>query len=191
MRITRVGLDLAKRVFQVHGVDEHGRARVDKKLSRGQVRPFFAQLSPCVIGMEACGGAHYWARELGKFGHTVKLMAAQFVQPYRKSGKNDANDAEAICEAVGRPNMRFASVKSEEQQAVLMMHRARTLAVASRTGQVNQMRGLLGEFGVVVPLGIKRLRKELPRILEDAENGLPALARAVLADLLEELRHLE
>jgi transposase len=116
--------------------------------------------------MEACGGAHYWARELGKLGHTVKLMAAQFVQPYRKSGKNDANDAEAICEAVGRPNMRFVSVKSAEQQAVLMMHRARPLAVASRTAQVNQMRGLLGEFGVVVPLGIKRLRKELPRILE-------------------------
>lgn len=191
MKITRVGLDIAKRVFQVHGVDERGRASVDKKLSRGQVLQFFAQLPPCVIGMEACGGAHYWARELGKLGHTVKLMAAQFVHPYRKSGKNDANDAEAICEAVGRPNMRFVSVKSEEQQAVLMMHRARTLAVAGRTAQVNQMRGLLGEFGVVVPLGIKRLRKELPRILEDAENGLPALARAILADLLEELRHLD
>jgi transposase len=191
MKITRVGLDLAKRVFQVHGVDEQGRARVDKQLSRGQVRQFFAQLSPCVIGMEACGGAHYWARELGKLGHTVKLMAGQFVQPYRKSGKNDANDAEAICEAVGRPNMRFVAVKSDEQQAVLMMHRARTLTVASRTAQVNQMRGLLGEFGVVVPLGIKRLRKELPRILEDAENGVPALARAILADLVEELRHLD
>ena len=176
MEITRVGLDIAKRVFQVHGVDELGRMRVSKKLSRAEVLGFFVQLPPCVIGIDACGGAHYWARELKRLGHTVKLMAAQFITPYRKSGTNDANDAEAICEAVGRPNMRFVGIKSEEQQAVLMMHRVRTLVVANRTALVNQVRGLLGEFGIVVPVGIHRLRSQLPQILEDAENALPALA---------------
>jgi transposase len=191
MEITRVGLDIAKRVFQVHGVDERGRAAVTKKLSRAEVLEFFAQLRPCLIGIEACGGAHYWGRELGRLGHTVKLMAAQFISPYRKSGKNDANDAEAICEAVGRPNMRFVGIKSEEQQAVLMMHRVRTLVVANRTALVNQVRGLLGEFGIVVPVGIRRLRAQLPQILEDAENGLPTLARRILADLLQQLHHLD
>jgi transposase len=191
MKITRVGLDLAKRVLQVHGVDELGRAKVRKQLSRAEVLEYFAQLPPCIIGMEACGGAHYWARELAKLGHTSRLMAAQFVNPYRKSGKNDVNDAEAICEAVGRPNMRFVAVKSDEQQAVLMMHRARNLSVSNRTAQVNQIRGLLGEFGLVVPVGIKRLRKQLPEILADAENGLPLLARQILANLLEEWHHFD
>jgi transposase len=152
------------------------------------VLEFFAQLPPCLIGIEACGSAHYRARELTKLGHTTKLMAAQYVMAYRKRGKNDVNDAEAICEAVGRPNMRFVAIKSEEQQAVLMVHRARALTVANRTAQVNQIRGLLGEFGLVVPRGVGRLRRELPGILEDAENGLPALAREVLAGLLEQLR---
>lgn len=191
MKITRVGLDIAKRVFQVHGVDEQGRTRVRKKLSRSQVLEFFVQLPPCLVGIEACGGAHHWARELGKLGHTVKLMAAQFVNPYRKSSKNDANDAEAICEAVGRPNMRFVAVKTEEQQSVLTMHRARSLTVANRTAQVNQIRGLLGEFGLIVPQGITRLRKQLPQILEDAENNLPDLARGILSDLLGQLRHFD
>ena len=148
MKCTRVGFDIAKQVFQVHGVDERGGiAVVGKRLARAKVLEYFAQLPPCVIGIEACGSAHYWARELGKLAHTVKLMAAQYVIPYRKRGKNDANDAEAICEAVGRPNMRFVAVKSEEQQAVLMVHRARSLAVASRTALANQIRGLLGELG--------------------------------------------
>jgi transposase len=160
MKITRVGLDIAKQVFQVHGVDERGKARVSKQLARTQVLKFFAQLPPCLIGIEACGSAHYWGREFTKLGHTVKLMAAQFVIPYRPRGKNDANDAEAICEAVGRPNMRFVAIKSEEQQSVLMLHRARTLVVANRTAQVNQIRGLLGEFGLVVPKGVARLRRE-------------------------------
>jgi transposase len=150
------------------------------------VLEFFAQQSPCQIGMEACGSAHYWGRELTKLGHTVKLIAAQYVIPYRKRGKNDANDAEAICEAVGRPNMRFVAIKSEEQQSVLMVHRARTLVMANRTAQVNQIRGLLAEFGLVVPKGVARLRRDLPGILEDAENGLPDLAREVLAGLLEQ-----
>ena len=145
----------------------------------------------CLIGIEACGSAHYLCRELTKLGHTVKLMAAQFVVPYRKRGKNDANDAEAICEAVGRPNMRFVAIKSEEQQSVLMVHRARTLVVANRTAQVNQIRGLLGEFGLVVPKGVARLRRALPGILEDADNGLPALAREVLAGLLEQFHDLD
>ena len=162
MKVTRLGFDIAKRVFQVHGVDENGKVRARKTLAREKVLEYFTQLPACLIGIEACGGAHYWGRELSKLGHTVKLMAAQFVIPYRKRGKNDANDAEAICEAVGRPNMHFVAIKSEEQQSVLMVHRARTLVVANRTAQVNQLRGLLGEFGLVVPKGVARLRRELP-----------------------------
>lgn len=191
MKFTRCGLDIAKMVFQVHGVNRHGVVKGRKTLARARVLEYFAQVPPCLIGMEACAGAHYWARELRKLGHTVRLMGAQFVVPYRKHGKNDANDAEAICEAVGRPNMHFVAVKTEEQQAVLMVHRARSLALSSRTALANQIRGLLGEFGVVVPKGVARLRGQLPRILEDAENGLPALAREVLARLLEQLRELD
>ncbi len=191
MKFTRCGLDIAKRVFQLHGVDPNGVARVQRTLARGKVLEYFAQCEPCLIGMEACGGAHYWARELEKLGHTVKLMAAQFVTPYRKSGKNDANDAEAICEAVGRPTMRFVPIKGTEQQAVLSWHRARSMAVAQRTAQVNQIRGLLGEFGLVVPKGIAQLRGQLPHILEDAENALPDLARELLGELLGQLRELD
>lgn len=186
MTIIRVGLDVAKDVFQVHGVNEHGVAKICKMLPRRKVLEFFANTPPCLIGIEACGSAHYWGRELTKLGHTVRLMAAQFVVPYRRRGKNDANDAEAICEAVGRPNMHFIAIKTEEQQSVLMVHRARTLAVSNRTAQANQIRGLLGEFGVVVPKGVARLGRELPGILEDAENGLPTLARSVLSGLLEQ-----
>jgi transposase len=186
VKITRIGFDIAKRVLQVHGVDEYGKARMRKQLARAKVLEFFVQLPPCLIGIEACASSLYWGRELTKLGHTVKLMAAQFVIPYRKRDKNDANDAEAICEAVGRPNMRFVAVKSEEQQAVLMVHRARTLMMTNRTAQVNQIRGLLGEFGIVVPKGVSRLRRELPDILEDAENGLPVLAREALAGLLDQ-----
>ncbi len=191
MNITRVGLDIAKQVFQVHGVDEQGKARLGRQLARAKVLEFFAQLPPCLIGIEACASAHYWGRELGKLGHTVKLMAAQFVIPYRRRGKNDANDAEAICEAVGRPNMHFVALKTEEQQSVLRVHRARTLVMANRIAQVNQIRGLLGEFGLVVPQGVGRLRRALPGILEDAENGLPGLAREVLAGLLEQFHQLD
>jgi transposase len=186
MGVTQCGLDIAKQVFQVHGIDERGKPQVRRRLARAKVLEFFAQLPSCLIGIEACSSSHYWGRELTRLGHTVRLMAAQFVVPYRKRGKNDANDAEAICEAVGRPNMHFVAIKSEEQQAVLMVHRARTLVVANRTAQVNQIRGLLGEFGLVVPKGVARLRRDLPGILEDAENGLPALAREVLAGLLEQ-----
>lgn len=191
MKITRVGLDIAKLVFQVHGVNEHGAVKARKTLARAKLREYFAQLPACLIGIEACGTAHYWARELTKLGHTVKLMAPQYVAAYRKRGKNDANDAEAICEAVGRANMRFVAIKSEEQQSVLMVHRARTLTMANRTAKVNQIRGLLGEFGIAVPKGVARLRRELPSILGDAENGLPDLAREVLCGSLGQLRELE
>jgi transposase len=191
MKVTRIGLDIAKSVFQLHGVDEHGKVVLRKTLKRDKVAAFFATLPPCLIGIEACGSAHHWARTLTRFGHTVRLMAGQFVAPYRKSGKNDGNDAEAICEAVGRPNMRFVPVKSEEQEAVLMVHRARELMVENRTAQANQIRGLLAEFGLVVAPGIDQLRCQMPEILENAENGLPALARETLGELLKQLRHLD
>jgi len=185
--IRRVGLDISKEVFQVHGVDEHDVPQLRKRLPRAKVLQYFAQLPACEVGIEACGGAHYWGRELTQLGHTVKLIATHFVTPYRTGGKNDANDAEAICEAVGRPKMRFVAVKSEEQQSVLMVHRARELALGNRTAQVNQIRGLLAEFGIVVPQGVARLRYALPRILEDAQNGMPMIARQVLTSLLEQL----
>jgi transposase len=191
MKITRIGIDLAKNVFQVHGVDQHGKTVLQKQLSRAKVEAFFAGLSPCLIGMEACAGAHYWARELAKHGHNVRLIAAQFVRPYRKNEKNDKNDAEAICEAVGRPNMRFVPVKSVEQQAVLTIHRVRSLRVAERTALVNQIRGLLSEYGIVMAQGIARLRRELPGILEDANNNLPDLARVVFSELRLQLLALD
>jgi transposase len=186
--IVRIGLDIAKDVFQLHGVDKHEKPQLRKRLTRGKVLAFFAQLPPCEIGIEACGSAHYWAREFTQLGHTVKLIAPQFVKPYRTKGKNDANDAEAICEAISRPKMHFVAVKSEEQQAVLMVHRAREMAMANRTAQVNQIRGLLAEFGIVVPQGVGKLRAALPDILKDAENGVPMIARDVLNRLLEQLR---
>jgi transposase len=181
MKVTRLGIDVAKQLFQVHGVDRHGRVVVRKQLTRTKIRAFFAQLSPCLIGMEACASAHYWAREFSQFGHTVRLMAPQFVRPDRKHPKNDGDDAEAICEAVARPNMRFVPVKSAAHQAVLMVHRARELLVGDRTALANQIRGLLTAYGIVVPQGIARLRRALPLVLEDAENGLPELAREVIA----------
>lgn len=190
MKVTRIGLDIAKQVFHVHGVDERGKKQVSKQLSRKKVLEYFAQLPPCLVGMEACGGSHYWARELRKLGHTVKLMAGQFVKPYCKGGKNDANDAAGICEAVSRSDMHFVAVKSEEQQALLMVHRARSLLVSNRTALGNQIRGQLGEFGIVVPQGVNKLYGALPQILEDAENGLPCVARRVLSELLEEFRAL-
>lgn len=140
MEIMRIGLDLAKNVFEVYGVDEQEQPALRKTLKRSQVMKFFAQLNPCIVGIESCGSAHHWARKLRSFGHEVRMMAPQFVVPYRKSDKNDHNDAEAICEAAGRPNMRFVPVKTEEQQAVLMVHRVRSLMVGERTSLVNQIK---------------------------------------------------
>jgi transposase len=191
MNVTTIGIDLAKDVLQIHGVDQHGKAVVRKQLKRAEVALYFANLPPCLIGMEACGSAHFWARKLSALGHTVKLMAPQFVKPYVKTNKNDASDAEAICEAVSRPSMRFVSPKSAEQQALLALHRARAGFVQARTAQSNQIRGLLGEFGCVVRKGRWRMEAALLRILEDADNGLPAMSRELFVRLLEHLRHLD
>jgi transposase len=182
MHITTIGLDLAKNVFQIHGVDANGKAVLRKQLKRSQILAFFANLPPCLVGMEACAGAHYWARELIKLGHDARLMGAQFVKPFVKGNKNDANDAEAICEAVSRPNMRFVPVKSTAQQDMQMLHRVRSGLVAERTAQANRLRGLLGEYGIVIGQGLAQLRKRLPEILADGENQLSALAREILSD---------
>ena len=149
-KITTVGIDLAKSVFSVHAVDESGLVLVRKTVSRARLTAMVAQWPACLIGVEACSGAHEWARRFHELGHTVRIMASRFVAPYRKNGKNDGNDAEAICEAVGRPNMRFVPVKSVEQQALLTLHRVRQGFVEERTATGNRMRGLLGEFGVVL-----------------------------------------
>lgn len=191
MKVTTAGIDLAKNVFQVPGVDEHGKTVLKKQLKRDQMGAFFANLPPCLIGMEACGGAHYWAHKLQALGHRVRLMAPQFVKPYVKSNKNDAADAEAICEAVSRPNMRFVAIKSVEQQAVLSLHRARQGFVRARTSQGNQIRGLLAEFGQVVPQGLAKLRQRVPEILEDASNELPGTLRILIQRLLQHLRSLD
>ena len=178
-------------MFQVHGADERGKAVQRKALKRAQVLSHFGNLPPCLIGMEACAGAHYWARELAKLGHTVKLIAPQFVKPYVKGNQNDANDAEAICEAVGRPNMRFVPVKSVEQQDLQALQRVRSGLVKERTAKVNQVRGLLGEYGLVIGQGVAPVRRRLPELLEDAENGLSRPARELFADLHEQIVKLD
>jgi transposase len=191
MKITTIGIDLAKAVFQIHGVNEHGKVAVRKQLKRAEMSSYFANLEPCLIGMEACGSAHHWARKLEGYGHTVKLMAPQFVKPYVKTNKNDMADAEAICEAVSRPNMRFVAMKTVEQQAILSVHRARQGFVKARTAQGNQIRGLLSEFGIVIPQGIRSIMKQVPEILEDGENGLPGTMRNLLERLTENLKEMD
>jgi transposase len=185
-----IGLDIAKSSFQVHGVDAHGKVVIRKQLSRSKVLTYFAQLPPCLVGLAACGGAHYWARELGKLGHDVRLMAVQYIRPYRTNQKNDQNDADAICEAVSRPRTRCVAVKSEAQQAVLTVQRARELLVTARTALVNQIRGLLLEYGLVIAQGIQRLRRTLPEVLAATET-LPALVRDVVEELRERLVELD
>jgi transposase len=191
MKITTVGVDLAKSVFQVHGVDGRGKAVLRKQLKRNEMVNFFATLPPCLIGMEACSSAHHWARKLIALGHEVRLMAPQFVKPYVKTNKNDRNDAEAICEAVARPNMRFVPVKTPEQQTVLALHRARAAYVKARTAQANQMRGLLSEFGIILPQGIGQLYRRVPDILADGDNALPGPMRTLLRRLLAQLKGLD
>ena len=191
MKITTVGVDLAKTVFQVHGVDEQGKPVIRKRLNRNKVLVFFARLEPCLVGMEACAGAHYWARELMAQGHTVKLMAPQFVKPYVKANKTDAADAEAICEAVARPNMRFVPIKNADQQAVLSLHRARAGFVKARTAQANQIRGLLGEYGIALPQGISHVARCIPDIVEDGERELPEMFRRLLQRLRSYLLELD
>src|SRR6266478_468513 len=191
MNTTTIGLDTAKTVFQVHGTDERGKPTVRRQVKRGEILRFFANLPPCLIGMEACTSAHYWARKLTALGHTVRLIAPQFVKPYVRTNKNDARDAEAICEAVTRPSMRFVPVKTVEQQSVIALHRVRQGFVQGRTAQANQLRGLLAEFGIVLPKGITHLRGRMQGILEDAENGLPGLTRELFAGLLAHFRDLD
>lgn len=190
MQLTTIGIDLAKNVFQIHGVDQQGKAVLKKQLKREQMAVFFANTPPCLIGMEACSGAHHWARKLTSFGHTVKLVAPQFVKPYVKTNKNDAADAEAICEAVARPNMRFVAVKNVEQQAVLSLHRVRQGFVQARTAQANQIRGLLAEFGLVLPQGLTHIKTCVPELIEDASLALPGSFRLLMQRLLDHLSEL-
>lgn len=190
MTVITIGIDLAKNVFQIHGVDENDKCQLKKRIKRSQMTTFFANMKSCLIGMEACAGAHHWARILTAQGHTVKLMPPQFVKPYVKTNKNDMADAEAICEAVSRPNMRFVSIKTPEQQSLLSVHRARTGFVKARTAQINQIRGLLAEFGIVLPQGAVAINRHVPELLENADNGLPMLFRQLLSSLYENIKQL-
>ena len=190
-QVTTLGVDIAKNGVCIHGVDAHGHVIVKKRLARQKVLPFVAQLPPCLIGMEASGGAHYWAREFTKLGHTVKLLSPQFVKPYVQSQKNDPNDAAGICEAVARPRMRGVPVKSVAQQDIQALHRIRERQIKARTALINQIRGLLMEYGMVIPQRASQVRHKLPFVLEDAENGLTITAREWLQALAEELQVLD
>ena len=187
-KVTTVGLDLAKSVFQIHAADQDGRPVVRKKLRRAQVVPFFAALPPCLISMEACASAHNWARELQALGHEVRLIPPQYVKPFVKTNKNDAADAEAICEALIRPTMRFAAVKSAEQQSVLMLHRARELLVRQRTMLINALRGHCGEFGIVAAQGASKVTALIEMIEDPEDERFPVLAREALGSLIDQLR---
>jgi transposase len=182
-----LGIDLAKDVFQIHGSDDKGKGVLRKRLSRVKLIEYMANIPPCLVGIEACGGAHYWARTFAAFGHTVKMMAPQFVKPYVKSNKNDARDAEAIAEAVTRPTMRFVPIKGIEQQDILLLHRVRELAMKQRTAHGNQIRGLLAEFGIVVAKGLSHLDK-LPEILEQHQNKLSLVSTETFLQLHEQLK---
>lgn len=191
MQIVRIGLDLAKYVFEVHGVDAHGKVALRKTLRRDGVSQFFANLPPCLVGMKASNGAHYWARVLSDLGHEVRLISPQFVTPYVKSNKNDRNDAEAICEAIGRPSMRFVPPKSSEQLAIQAVHRIRRRLVGDRVRLVNQIRGLLAEHGVVIARDISRLRRALGEIAGSSDDGLNELVRSLAREVLAELTALD
>ena len=183
MQITTIGLDLAKSVFQVHGVDATGQVVVRKSLRRSQMLPFFAKLPACLVGMEACGTSHHWARELIKLGHEVRLMPPAYVKPYVKRGKTDAADAEAVCEAVTRPTMRFVPVKSPEQQAALSIHRTRDLLVKQRTQTINMIRGLLAEFGIDIPKGLERALLMARQIVDGKSPDVPIEAAKIVGTL--------
>jgi len=193
MKLMRVGVDLAKNVFQVHGVDRNEKPVWRRRLTRSNwLRVMLETVEPgCEIGMEACGGAHYWARKLQERGYTVKLIAPQFVKPYVQSNKNDANDAEAICEAMSRPKMRFVAVKTVEQQDIQAVHRIRRGLIEQRTAKGNQIRGLVCEYGLVAPRELSQLRRAIPLWLEDGQNGLSARFRRLLAALWGDLRSLD
>jgi len=190
MNITTIGIDLAKNIFQIHGVTDEEAVAFNKPLRRAQMLPFFAKLDPCLIGMEACSSAHYWARELTALGHQVKLMPPAYVKPYVKRGKSDAADAEAICEAVIRPTMRFVAIKSAEQQAILCQHRAREVMVGQRTQLSNTIRGLVGEFGITIRRGLESIRHFARDIETDNKPDLPGVAQGVIASLCQQLLYL-
>jgi transposase len=187
MQVTTIGLDLAKNVFQVHGITDAGTVAFNRSLRRAQMHAFFARLEPCLVGMEACSTSHYWARELKRLGHQVRLIPPSYVKPYVKRGKSDTADAEAICEAVTRPTMRFVEVKSPEQQAILSLHRARDLMVRQRTQIINMLRGLLAEFGIVFPKGVGHAIRFARHGVGSSDTALPAGAQAVIDDLCREL----
>lgn len=186
-----LGIDLGKSSFHVYGVDAGGRKLASRKMGRHKLKQYLVNLPACLVAMEACAGAHYWGRLARSYGHEVRLIAPQFVKPYVKSNKNDAADAEAICEAAQRPTMRFVAVKEIGQQDMLSVHRMRSLAVGRRTAQINQIRGLLLEYGIEIPVGRSRVLARLPEILEDAGNGLSDWFREELSGLYEELGHLD
>jgi transposase len=187
MQVTTVGLDLAKNIFQVHGIDDHGEVAFNRALRRAQVLAFFEKLEPCLIGIEACGTSHHWARELIKLGHNVKLIPPAYVKPYVKRGKSDAVDAAAICEAVTRPTMRFVEVKTPEQQAILSVHRTRDLIVRQRTQTINMMRAQLAEFGIVLPQGVYHALRFAKDCVGGEQPNLPNDAQEVVFDLCEQL----
>lgn len=191
MNIKTLGIDIAKNSFHVYGIDCKGRKLISKSITRKKLPEFIANLPSCLIGMEACGGSNYWGQKFIQMGHEVKLISPQFVKPYVKSNKNDAVDAEAICEAVTRPNMRFVAIKNKEQQDIQCIHKVRSRLVKERTAQSNQIRGLLHEYGVVMPLGINHLISDLPLILKDENNGLTSGGRELFHDLLMELRNID
>jgi len=186
-QVTTIGLDIAKNVFQLHGVDAAGNVLLRKQLRRGDVLRFFSWLSPCLVGVEACATAHYWARELAKLGHTVRLMPPAYVKPYVKRGKTDAADAEAIAEAVMRPTMRFVAVKTAEQQAILMLHKVRDLLVRQRTMLINALRGHLAEFGIIAARGPGGVTAAIVA-LHETQDSLPVLSRVGLHGLVDQLR---
>ena len=187
MNIVTIGIDLGKSCFHVWGVDAHGKKVLKRKFTRKKLLEFIVNIPPCLIGMEACGSSNYWARKFRAMGHEVKLMSPQFVKPYVKSNKNDYNDAEAICEAVTRPNMRFVAIKEVEHQDIQSIHRMRKQLEKDRTALVNQGRGLLSEYGVVIPKGINIFRREIMFVLEDSDNDLSAAGREMFHDLYQRL----
>jgi len=189
--ITTVGLDLAKNVFQVHAVDAGGEIIVRRALRRAQVLAFFEKLSPCLVGMEACGSAHYWAQQIGTMGHTVRLMPPAYVKPYVKRNKTDAADAEAICEAVTRPTMRFVPVKGQEQQSVAIVLRTRDLLSKQRTQLINALRGHMAELGIITAAGAKNCGKLIEIVRDQVDGRLPDLAREALAEIAQQIQNLD
>ena len=189
--LSTVGIDLAKSVFHLVGMDERGKIIVRKRLMRGEVLAFMATLPAVTVGMEACGGAHYWARQLREQGHTVKLMAPQYVKPYVKTNKNDLRDAEAIAEAVTRPSMRFVPIKTVAQQDIQALHRVRERLIGARTALINEMRGLLAEYGIVLPVGVKAFRKAWAETLDTEQAKLTSLSETLFRNLGKELEKLD